>query len=294
MNKVVWMFRTNRYFKGVLCVHNSLKTFDEFLKIIPPTRIQKYDDILEGHHDAADNNGLSNARKINHNLGQTEDEHEIKEELAKIHHFQFLSQEQYFPIDAFDDEQLDIIREANYYKYNTYIIEMPSKYKGIFIAAPYWEIISELSHLITDRLIGRMLYCYVSPEKLIKEIRKLDLDGRLKLAGGSFQVGGDTKIRNIQLRGTNILETTDFSFIFDNPKKYAPTEVRLIYTKGLSIKSSLRCDTKGRFRFHHPKKSDNLIYVYKIIKYLIENDLLLKTEIKPFELKPEELSTESR
>jgi len=264
------MFRANRYFKGVLCVHNSFRTLDELLSLIPSQNIQKYDEDFNKNNE--DKEG----------------------ELEKIHHFLFLSKEQYFSIDAFSNEQLESNRENGYYKYNIYIIEMPDKFEGFFITAPYWSIISELSQLINERLIGRMLYCYASSEKVIDKIKESDLDGRLKLSGCSFQVGGDTKIRSIQLRGTNILETRDFSFIFNNPKKFVATEVRLRYTEGLSVKSSLRCDTKGRFRFHHPKKNENLKYVYKIIKFLIENRLLIKTEIKPFNLNTEEVSNESR
>ena len=166
---------------------------------------------------------------------------------------------------------------------------MPSKLNGVFIAASYWEIISELIQLISDHLIGRMLYCYASPEKVINKILELNFNGRLRLTGGSFQIGGDTKIRSIQLRGSNILETEDFSFIFNNPSKYVSTDIRLRYTEGVFIKYSLQCDTKGRFRFRHPKNSDNLTYIYTIIKYIIENDLLIKTEIEPIKIKPVEL-----
>jgi hypothetical protein len=252
------MFRINRYFKGVLCVHNSCKTLKDLLYLIPSNKITGTIDTI-AVSDATDQ--------------------------EKIYHFRFLSKEKYFPIYAFSDEKIDTIRNGESYEYNIYVLEMPNNLNGIFIAAPYWEIIWEISQLITDRLVGRMLYNYASSEKVINKIKKLNLDGRLRLSGGSFQVGGDAKIRTIKLIGPNILETEDFSFIFDNPKKFSSTEITLRYTEGLSIKSSLKCDTKGRFSFHHPSDSSNLRYIYNMVKYLIENELLIETERKPFEIR---------
>ena len=272
------MFRNNRKYKGILCSHKSCTTIDELLSLIPSSRIQEYDDGLEGYHDV-EKNGFTYPEKIIH---------------PQIHHFQFLSTEQYFLDDTFNDVQLKLLKKGEYYKYNIYIMELPLKANGVFIAAPYWEIISEINHLITESLKGRMLYCYASSEKLIEKINEVDLDGRLKLTGGSFHVGGPSKIRNIQLRGANILKTNEFSFIFDNPDKYVSTEVRLRYTKGIDIRTSLFCQTTGRFLFHHPTKSRNLEYILKIIEYLIENKLLKKTEIKPFEIKRGVFFNESR
>lgn len=263
------MFRNNRKFKGVLCSHKSCTTFDELLSLIPSSRIQEYDEGLEGYRDV-EKKEFANPGKITH---------------PQIHHFQFLSKEQYFLTDAFKDEQLNIIRKGSYYKYNIYIMELPREVNGIFITAPYWEIILEIDKLIAKRLKGRILYCYAATEEVIRKIKEVNLDGRLKLSGGSFHVGGASKIRNIRLNGANILKTNELSFIFDNPEKYVPTKVTLRYTKGISIRTSLYCETTGRFFFHHPTKSCNLEYIHKIIEYLIENKLLIKTEIKPFEIK---------
>ena len=264
------MFRNNRKYKGILCSHKSCTTIDEFLSLIPSSRIQEYDGGLESYHDVGENE-ITDSEKIVH---------------PRIQHHQFLSKEQYFLDDTFDDEQLKLLKKDKYYKYNIYIMEF-SKANGIFITAPYWEIISEINQIITERLKGRILYCYVASERLIKKISDVDMDGRLKLTGGSFHVGGASKISNIQLRGANILKTNEFSFIFDNPDKYVSTEVRLRYTKGIYVRTSLFCETTGRFLFHHPKKSRNLEYMHKIIEYLVENKLLIKTEIKPFKIKHE-------
>ena len=146
------------------------------------------------------------------------------------------------------------------------------------------EIISEIDELISKSLSGRILYYYAASEEVIRKIKEVNLDGRLTLSGGSFHVGGASKIRNIRLNGANILKTNELSFIFDNPEKYVSTKISLRYTKG-NIRTSLYSETTGRFFFHHPTKSHKLEYIHKIIEYLIENKLLKKTEIKPFEIK---------
>jgi len=213
------LFRINRKYKGVLCFHKSFRTCDELLSLIPSSRIQEYDDGLEGYCDA-EKNGITNPGEITH---------------PHIHHFQFLSEQQYFPTDAFNDEKLNIIKEGSYYKYNIYIMELLGEVNGIFITAPYWEIISEIDNLITKRIEGRILYCYADSEEVIRKIKDVNLDGRLTLSGGSFHVGGVSKIRNIQLNGSNILKTDELSFIFDNPEKYISTKISLRYTKGIYI-----------------------------------------------------------
>lgn len=262
------MFRNNRKYKGILCLHKSCTTLDEFSALIPSSRIQEYDDGPEDYWDF-EKKGFKDPGKIAH---------------PHIHHFQFLSENQYFPNDTFDDEKLNFIKDDSYYKYNIYIMELPEEVKGIFIAAPYWEIISEINEIISKRLEGRILYCYAASEEVIKKIKGVNLDGRLTLSGGTFHVGGVSKISTIQINGPNILKTNELSFIFDNPEKYASTKISLRYTKGI-IMSSLYCETTGRFLFNHPTKSLKLEYIYKIIEYLIENKLLKKTDSKPFEIK---------
>lgn len=260
------MFRNNRKYKGVLCSHKSCTTIDELLYLIPSSRIQEYDGGLEGYRDV-ENNGFIDPGKIVH---------------PHIHHFQFLSEEQYFPNDTFNDEKLNIIKSGSYYKYNIYIMELLGEVNCIFITAPYWGIISEIDELISKRLNGRILYFYAASEEVILKIKDVHFEGRLTLSGGLFHVGGASQIRSIQLNGANILKTNELSFIFDNPEKYVSTKISLRYSKG-NIRTSLFCETTGRFFFNHPTKSHKLEYMHKIIEYLIENKLLKKTEIKPFE-----------
>jgi len=260
------MFRNNRKYKGVLCSHKSCTTIDELLSLIPSRKIQKYDGGLEDYLGMDENIGPG---KIKH---------------PQIRHFQFLSKEQYFPTDVFDDEKTDVIKDGSYYKYNIYIMEFREEVNYIFITAPYWEIISEIDDLMSKHLKGRILYCYAASEDVIQKIKEVNLDSRLTLSGGTFHVGGESKIRNIQLNGENILKTDDLLFIFDNPEKYVATKVSLKYTKG-NIRATLYCETTGRFFYHHPAKSQNLEYIHKIIEYTIENKLLKKTEIKPFKIK---------
>ena len=262
------MFRNNRKYKGVLCSHKSCTTIDELLSLIPSNRIQEYDDGLEGYHDV-EKIGFIDPGKIEH---------------PQIRHFQFLSDEQYFPPDTFNDEKMDVIKDDNNYKYNIYIMELQGEATDIFITAPYWEIISEIDELISKRLKGRILYCYAASEEVIQTMKEVNLDGSLTLSSGTFHVGGVSKIRKIQLNGVNILKTNEFSFIFENPEKYVSTKINLRYTKG-NIKTSLYCETTGRFSFNHPTKSQNLEYILKIIEYLIDNKLLKKTEIKPFKIR---------
>lgn len=252
-----------------MCFHESCSNLDDLLSLIQPNKIQEYDGSLEVYNDK-NIEGFPDPGKIEH---------------PQIHHFQYLSNKQYFMFDTFDSEELSAISTNGNYKYNIYIIEMPEKFNGIFVAAPYWQIISEMDKLISDRIKGRMLYCYAASEEVIKRIKVANLDGRLNLCSGAFHVGGASKIRNIQLSGSNILNNNDFSFIFDNPSKYVSTEIMLKYTKGLHIKTSLICETTGRFLFYHPKRSDNLKFLYNIFEYLIDNNLFRMTEIKPFETK---------
>lgn len=278
MDRVAKMFRNNRKFKGVLCVHKSCSTIDDLLTLIHSDKIQDYDGSLEAYNYKR-KDSFPDPGKITY---------------SQIHHFQFLSNKQYFLTEAFDNEEINAIRKGSYYKYNFYAMEMPQNFGGIFIAAPYWEIISEIDQLIADHTKGRMLYCYAASEEVITRIKVVNMEGHLNLCSGSFHIGGASKIRNIQLGGANILNADDFSFIFDNPGKYVSTEVTLRYTKGIRIRTSLICETTGRFYFYHPKWSINLEYIHKIVEYLVENSLLRMTEIKPFEKIPWSQSYEAR